>query len=421
MKINVKTLKGTHFVLQVNPQDTVAVVKKNIETAQGADVYPAAQQMLIHQGKVLNDATTLEENKVVENNFVVIMLSKVMECFVLGTQPQSSLPPTSSTSQPPASAVGQGESNSEQSPVITPPTIAVPSIYDHAASNLMAGSNLETTIQQILEMGGGNWDRDTVTGALHAAFNNPERAIEYLYSLLIGTLLSVGLETPVAAHVIFKLTGLMLQRIKPSKLVLLVNYAILCQYSFKLMGIPERADVPAAVRSLITGQAENSSIQSTQPAVPTGGPNTNPLNLFPQGLPNMSAIDNRGDLDSLRNREEFQALRETMRENPQILQPMIQELGQQNPQLMQIIQDHQEDILDLMNEPEGDENLQSQLDSMISGTVTITPEENEAIQRLEAMGFHRDIVVEAFFACNKNEDLAANYLLDHPDEFMPTD
>ena len=53
-------------------------MKKNIETAQGADVYPAAQQMLIHQGKVLNDATTLEENKVVENNFVVIMLSKVM-------------------------------------------------------------------------------------------------------------------------------------------------------------------------------------------------------------------------------------------------------------------------------------------------------------------------------------------------------
>ena len=62
---------------------------------------------------------------------------------------------------------------------------AVPSIYDHAASNLMAGSNLETTIQQILEMGGGNWDRDTVTGALHAAFNNPERAIEYLYFVIL--------------------------------------------------------------------------------------------------------------------------------------------------------------------------------------------------------------------------------------------
>ena len=52
-------------------------MKKSIETVQGADVYPAAQQMLIHQGKVLKDATTLEENKVAENSFIVIMLSKV--------------------------------------------------------------------------------------------------------------------------------------------------------------------------------------------------------------------------------------------------------------------------------------------------------------------------------------------------------
>ena len=56
-------------------------MKRDIEAAQGADVYPAAQQMLIHQGKVLKDATTLEENKVAENGFVVIMLSKVMVLF----------------------------------------------------------------------------------------------------------------------------------------------------------------------------------------------------------------------------------------------------------------------------------------------------------------------------------------------------
>lgn len=52
-------------------------MKKNIETVQGADVYPAGQQMLIHQGKVLKDGTTLDENKVAENSFIVIMLSKV--------------------------------------------------------------------------------------------------------------------------------------------------------------------------------------------------------------------------------------------------------------------------------------------------------------------------------------------------------
>ncbi|RDX58498.1 Ubiquitin receptor RAD23d, partial [Mucuna pruriens] len=375
MKINVKTLKGTHFEIEVNPQDTVADVKKNIEAAQGADVYPAVQQMLIHQGKVLRDDTTLEENKVVENNFVVIMLSKnKVSSSGASTaspapsnpaaQPESSLPPTSSTSQPPASTVVQGESNSEQSPVITPPTTAISSIYGNAASNLIAGSNLESTIQQILEMGGGNWDRETVTRALRAAFNNPERAIEYLYS-----------------------------------------------------GIPEQADVPAVARSPVTGQAENSSlIQAPQPAVPTGGPNTNPLNLFPQGLPDMGTNDNAGDLDFLRNSQQFQALRAMVQANPQILQPMLQELGKQNPQLMQLIQDHQADFLHLLNEPEGEENLQ-RLASMMPETVAITPEENEAIQRLEDMGFDRDLVLEVFFACNKNEDLAANYLLDHQNDF----
>lgn len=56
-------------------------------------------------------------------------------------------------------------------------------IYGQAASNLVAGSNLEATIQQILDMGGGSWDRETVVRALRAAFNNPERAVEYLYSV----------------------------------------------------------------------------------------------------------------------------------------------------------------------------------------------------------------------------------------------
>lgn len=55
----------------------VADVKRSIETVQGSAVYPAAQQMLIYQGKVLKDGTTLLENNVAENSFIVVMLSKV--------------------------------------------------------------------------------------------------------------------------------------------------------------------------------------------------------------------------------------------------------------------------------------------------------------------------------------------------------
>lgn len=60
---------------------------------------------------------------------------------------------------------------------------SVSDVYGQAASNLVAGSTLETTVQQILDMGGGSWTRDTVVRALRAAYNNPERAVEYLYSV----------------------------------------------------------------------------------------------------------------------------------------------------------------------------------------------------------------------------------------------
>ncbi|XP_057809583.1 ubiquitin receptor RAD23c-like [Salvia miltiorrhiza] len=380
MKIFVKTLKGSHFPVEVKPEDTVADVKKCIEEVQGSGVYPAAQQMLIYQGKVLKDETTLEENKVAENSYVVIMLTKTKASSSGGTAsaPPSNAPqPASNTSPPtlpvtsapsPAPTVAPVQSAPESSPVPVPSPAPAPSadVYGLAASNLVAGSNLESTVQEIIDMGGGSWDRDTVVRALRAAFNNPERAVEYLYS-----------------------------------------------------GIPEQAEIPPVAQPPAGGQPVNPSSQATPPAVPPSGPNANPLDLFPQGLPNMgSNAAGAGTLDFLRNSQQFQALRTMVQANPQILQPMLQELGKQNPQLVRLIQEHQADFLRLINEPvEGEGNILGQLAETMPQAVTVTPEEREAIERLEAMGFDRALVLEVFFACNKNEELAANYLLDHMHEF----
>ncbi|KAF7808894.1 ubiquitin receptor RAD23c-like [Senna tora] len=390
MKVFVKTLKGTHFEIEVKPEQTVTEVKKHIETVQGADVYPSVKQMLIHQGKVLKDDTTLEENKVAENSFIVIMLSKSKSSSGEGsttTAPSVKAPQTSSapTSAPvstaleaPAAAGAPNLISTFDRPVsVTAPT-ATPTpgsdVYGQAASNLVAGINLEGTIQQILDIGGGSWDRDTVVRALRAAYNNPERAIEYLYT-----------------------------------------------------GIPEQAAAPPVAQVPESGvQAADPSATAPQAAaVPSSGPNANPLDLFPQGLPNVGAATGTGgagagNLDFLRNSQQFQALRALVQSNPQILQPMLQELGKQNPQLMRLIQEHQADFLRLINEPgEGGEgNIIGQLaNALQEHTVSVTPEEREAIERLEAMGFDRTLVLEVYFACNKNEEMAANYLLDHGQEF----
>ncbi|KAI3880121.1 hypothetical protein MKX03_037557, partial [Papaver bracteatum] len=214
-------------------------------------------------------------------------------------------------------------------------------IYGQAASNLVAGNNFEAAIQQILDMRGGNWDMDTVIRALRASFNNPERVVDYLYS-----------------------------------------------------GIPEQALVPPVAQPTTAAPAVNDPSQAPQPTllVLSAGPNANPLDLFPQGLPDLGAIAvGAGSLDFLRNNPQFQALRAMVQQNPKILQ----ELGKQNPHLMRLIQEHQDDFLRLINEP----------------TIVVTPEERDAIER--GMGFPRAVVLEVFFACNKNEELAANYLLDH--------
>lgn len=55
----------------------VSSVKRKIEESQGSEAFPCAQQLLIHQGKVLKDDTTMADNKVAENGFLVVMLTKV--------------------------------------------------------------------------------------------------------------------------------------------------------------------------------------------------------------------------------------------------------------------------------------------------------------------------------------------------------
>ncbi|KAL9459994.1 hypothetical protein AB3S75_003236 [Citrus x aurantiifolia] len=375
MKLTVKTLKGSHFEIRVQPSDTVMAVKKNIEDVQGKDNYPCGQQLLIHNGKVLKDETTLADNKVSEDGFLVVMLSKSK---TLGSAGASSAQPAHTT--PPTTAPSSNSTPPQEASVPLPaPTPSIPAsnvtsnvtaanansdTYGQAASNLVAGNDLEQTIQQIMDMGGGTWDKETVTRALQAAYNNPERAVDYLYS-----------------------------------------------------GIPETAEVAVPVAHFPASQAAETGAAGAAPV--SGVPNSSPLNMFPQETLSGAPASGLGSLDFLRNNQQFQALRSMVQSNPQILQPMLQELGKQNPQLLRLIQEHQAEFLQLINEPvdgsEGDMFDQPEQD--MPHAINVTPAEQEAIQRLEAMGFDRALVIEAFLACDRNEELAANYLLENAGDF----
>lgn len=388
-----KTLKGNHFDIDVNNSDSVMAVKKRIEDIQGKEMFPCSQQLLIYKGKVLKDETTMEDNGVVDNGFLVVMLTKNKPTVPTPSATSSAsaaqvsaanLPPAPAPSPAaPASPASTAPSPASTAPValsaLTAPVSSAPDTastqppadtYGQAASNLVAGSNLEQTVERIMDMGGGSWDRDTVLRALRAAFNNPDRAVEYLYSAIPDSAeVAVPAPWPPAPAV---------------------------------TGVAAPAPVPAPVAP-------------SQPA-PVGGPNAAPLDLFPQGMPGLGAAA-PGALDFLRTNPQFQALRSMVQANPQILQPMLQELGKQNPQLLRLINDNQGEFLRLINEAgaenaEGD--LLGHLAEAMPQSINVTPEEREAIERLEALGFDRARVIEAFLACDRNELLAANYLLEDP-------
>lgn len=51
------------------------------------------------------------------------------------------------------------------------------------------------------------------------------------------------------------------------------------------------------------------------------------------------------------------------------------------------------------------------------GGIYVTQPERDAINRLIALGFPKHRVVEAFLACDKNEEWAANYLFENSQQY----
>ncbi|KAH7679767.1 UV excision repair protein Rad23 protein, partial [Dioscorea alata] len=168
------------------------------------------------------------------------------------------------------------------------------------------------------------------------------------------------------------------------------------------------ADAPL-LPSLLSQLAAGQVSQPTPPAPKVSEPNATTLNLF-------QAIDYRG-LDRVKDNPQLRASRALVQANPRILEPMLEELGRQNPDVRQCIQDNQaefmQDMLQPPQRPVG--NLSNQSADAIPQEMTFTLEEREAIDRLETMGFDRKMVVQVFITCNKDETLAANSLLGNHD------
>ncbi|OMH83787.1 UV excision repair protein rhp23 [Zancudomyces culisetae] len=325
MKVTLKTLNKDKFEIEVSPSDTVQPsTSKTAEPKKPVESTPMASSE-----KVPETPQAPQQGR---------------QAPEVKATPAS---PTGSRGEP-ARTAEEAEGQSVQQGA------ELAEAEDEAGdAGLVTGQAYETAIQTMMEMG---YEREMCVRAMRASFNNPDRAVEYLFS-----------------------------------------------------GIPEFP------------QEEEAAPQNTQ----TQGGNLFNEAMRAQSQPHGAAAASGGegaaaDFSFLESLPQFQQIRQMVRSNPEALQPILEQLAVSNPQLLHYINQNKEAFLQMLlgEEFDGQEEQEGFEPGMGegSGYIQVTPEEMEAFERLEALGFKRDAVIRAYFVCDKNEELAANYLFDHGNE-----
>ncbi|OLL25109.1 UV excision repair protein rhp23 [Neolecta irregularis DAH-3] len=350
MKLTLKNLKQERFIVDVEPFFTILQVKEKITQDQGYDV---AQQKLIYSGRILADDRTVESYDIKEKDFVVCMVSKPKIAPAVKQEKEKE-----STAEP------------ENAPATAPANAPENAGFGDTGA-LATGQNRETVIANLMEMG---YEKALVEKAMRAAFNNPDRAAEYL---LTGIPQHLARETPS-------------QPAAPST--------------------PALTSHPD-LGNLFEAAAQAAQSTRSRPAASTS--DSNPLS-------SILGAGGEGNLDFLRENPQFQQLRQMIHSQPQMIGPILQQLSASNPEIAQLITDHPNEFLRILTDGAAGGPVDDEEGTLPPGAIQIqiTEDERAAIERLQDLGFDRNVVIQAYFACDKNEEMAANYLFEHGHDDM---
>lgn len=87
-----------------------------------------------------------------------------------------------------------------------------------------------------------------------------------------------------------------------------------------------------------------------------------------------------GGLEFLRNNAHFQQLRQLVQQQPQMLEPILQQVMQGNPQFADLIRQNQGEFLELLSQDlRGEDGQQAPPGAH---TISVTEEERDAIERV---------------------------------------
>lgn len=104
--------------------------------------------------------------------------------------------------------------------------------------------------------------------------------------------------------------------------------------------------------------------------------------------------------------------------NPNFFPVFMQQLQQQSPQLYQFVQQNPQAFMQLVMQGgaptggNGGGNAGGMGGGPVQRTISVSAEEMEAINRLKELGFPEQLCIRAFITCDRNEELAANFLFE---------
>ncbi|KAJ4190050.1 UV excision repair protein rad23 [Fusarium falciforme] len=383
MKVTFKDLKQQKFTLDVEPTELISAVKEKISAEKGWD--PKLQK-LIYSGKILKDEETVASYNIEEKGFVVCMVNKPKP-KPAAPAAESSAPPAT-PAQPiantPAAPAAPVQSTSHQAAVPATPTPqrsveAGSGAPSNEPSGLAMGAQRAEAIANMEAMG---FERSQIEAAMRAAFNNPDRAVEYL------------------------LTGI------PENIRQEQQQQQQQHQHHAASGGQAPAAQPAAHGGDEGGNVNLFDLAAQRGGSGRGGSGGNQAAAAAAAAAAAGQGGDLGNLDFLRHNAQFQQLRQVVQQQPQMLEPILQQLGAGNPQLAELIASNPDQFLQLLGE-DADDDVPLPPGAQ---AISVTEEERDAIERLCRLGFDRDQAIQAYFACDKNEELAANFLFDQPDD-----
>jgi UV excision repair protein RAD23 len=352
MKITIKSLKQLTYDVELTDTATVEQLKKLVEEKHGFD---STNMKLLYSGIILDDKKTLLEYNMKEpNSYIVTMLNYKIKPKNLEKVEEK--PIEKVNSEPIVNNKDIGNKSN---------TSSVPKLNAEKIPN-----DYNSQVNQLVDMG---FPKDLATNALNASNGDIPTAIEFLYC---------GIPTQNKAN------------------------PMLSEF------MEENED-----------EEGEGQVELNQEAIKNIDLND------PNALKNISSV-----------------LKVIISEDPDQLQNLLEDIEEINPDIIEHIKKNETEFKNLISVPITSEDLLA-FNQIMGGkdeeaydedelvdegihnvlqdagnfdnsagiipTVNFTQTEKESIERIKALGFSEIDVVQAFIACDKNEEITANFLFEN--------